>query len=177
MVQNDNTDYYGVNFIKHFSFTSKYLVNTPVSRLRWSRLRCCAVLQKHVIPALKNRTCLNTTIFMLDCYLQHIASPLKLFRQAFVKKPWPYYKHKRWNFLVFLVSRLESLWILVVVTIKDCVYKEKFSQLKANIIKHVQNIQPETLNATVDHTVLCLQQLIGLGGWYMEHIRIFGILL
>lgn len=37
-------------------------------------------------------------------------------------------------------------------------------------MRHVQNIQPETLNAMVDHTTLHVQHVIGHKSSYFEHL-------
>lgn len=45
-------------------------------------------------------------------------------------------------------------------TVNHHVSAKSVAELKASIFRHMQNIQPETLNATVDHAILYLQHVI-----------------
>ena len=124
------------------------------------------LLVQHVIPALQERNCEHTTIFMQDGATPHVARHVKdLLRETFTNDriisrqfpdDWP--------------SRSPDLnpcdfWLWGY--LKDRVYQghvRSLPDLKASIQRHVAQISPDMLRATVDHAVLRMQHVAELGG-------------
>lgn len=131
-----------------------------------------AMLREQLIPALQERNCLETTVFMQDGAPPHIAKEVKkLLRDTFGADR--------------LISRgFDNAWpprspdlnpcdFYLWGHLKDMVYRERHASvadLKSSIKRHVRCVTPEILNATVDHAVLRFQHVVASGGSHIEHI-------
>lgn len=138
-----------------------------VTSARYSEL-----LRQHVIPALQERQCLQTTVFMQDGATPHIGREVKeLLRANFgenrvisraFQDAWPP-RSPDLNPCDFW------LWGFL----KDRVYSggiRTIPELKASITRHVADIPRELLRATIAHAIMRFQRVIDVDGAHVEHI-------
>ncbi|GFX71948.1 uncharacterized protein TNCV_1443711 [Trichonephila clavipes] len=137
-------------------------------KVPWSD-ECSELLQQQVIPALQERQCLQTTIFMQDGATLHIGRQIKALHSAYFRNNRVISGHfpNEWPSLSpdlnlydiwlrgFLKNRVNSGGI------------RTLPALKANIIRHVAEIPRALLHATIENAIMRFKHTLLM---LMEHI-------
>ncbi|GBN43390.1 hypothetical protein AVEN_138006-1 [Araneus ventricosus] len=133
-----------------------------------------SLLRNQLIPALQQRGCVDSTIFMQDGAPPHIATPVKQLLNLHFGNDRIISRH----FLTVWPPRSPDLnpcdfWLWGYV--KDVVYGlpiPNLAELKNRITQHFHNITTETLRSVVEHAVLRLQLIGENGDQHIEHFLI-----
>lgn len=133
--------------------------------------RYCDLLRQHVIPALRERGALDSTVFMQDGAPPHIANVVtRLLRNTFgenriisrsFQNAWPP-RSPDLNPCDFW------LWGYL----KDRVYQRNTNtcwRLKMSIAREIANIPPEMLRASVEQSLVRFQAVLDANGNHIEH--------
>ncbi|GBM30839.1 hypothetical protein AVEN_18696-1 [Araneus ventricosus] len=130
-----------------------------------------SLLRNQLIPALQQRGCVGSTIFMQGGAPPHIATPVKkLFNPHFgidrnISRHFP----TAWQPRSPDMNPCDFwLWGYL----KDVVYGSliaNLAEMKNRIAQHVHNITTETLRSVVEHAVLRFQLIGDNGGQHIEH--------
>ncbi|GBM50112.1 hypothetical protein AVEN_242251-1 [Araneus ventricosus] len=129
------------------------------------------LLLNQLIPALQQRGCVNSTIFMKDGAPTHIATPVKQLLNLHFGNDRIISRH----FPTAWLPRSLNLnpcdfWLWGY--LKDVVYGgpiANLAELKNRITQHIHNITTETLRSVVEHAVLRFQLIGENGGQHIEH--------
>ncbi|GBL84849.1 hypothetical protein AVEN_93874-1 [Araneus ventricosus] len=128
-----------------------------------------SLLRNQLIPALQQRGCVDSTIFMQDEAPSHIATPVK----QLLNLHFGNYRIISLHFPTAWRPRSPDpcdfwLWGYL----KDIVYGgpiANLAELKNRITQHIHNITTETLRYVVEHAVLRFQLIRENGGKHIEH--------
>lgn len=146
--------------------TRNGFVRCTVTSDRYARL-----LEDHVVPALRQRGCLATTVFMQDGATAHTARRAKTVIQAH----FPDERVISRTFPIAWPARSPDLnpcdfWLWGF--LKDRVYQGSVTneaELKASIVRHVSLIHPDMLRAVVEHAIVRFQHIVDRQGMHVEH--------
>ncbi|GBM18817.1 hypothetical protein AVEN_203096-1 [Araneus ventricosus] len=130
-----------------------------------------SLLRNHLIPALQQRVCLDSTIFMQDCAPPHIATPVKQLLNLHFGNDRIISRH----FQTARPPRSPDLnpcdfWLWGYQ--KAVVYEgliANLAELKNRIMQHIHNISTETLRSVVEHAILRFQLIGENDGQNTEH--------
>ncbi|GBM44714.1 hypothetical protein AVEN_103182-1 [Araneus ventricosus] len=129
------------------------------------------LLRNQLIPALQQHVCVDSTIFMQDGALPHVATPVKQLLNLHFGNDRIISRH----FPTAWPERLPDLnpcdfWLWGY--LKDVLYVSPFAnltELKNRITQHIHNITTEILRSVVEHVVLCFQLIGENDGHHIEH--------
>lgn len=130
------------------------------------------LLSSYVIPALQQRQCLDSTVFMQDGATPHIATQVKdLLQRTFGND-----RIISRNFPTAWPARSPDLnpcdfWLWGY--LKNTVYcggVTNLADLKARIVHQIHSIQPDTLRSVVEHAVSRFQLVAEHGGQHIENL-------
>ncbi|NSX83578.1 hypothetical protein GOM44_04430 [Wolbachia endosymbiont of Atemnus politus] len=129
------------------------------------------LLRNQVIPALQQRACVGSIIFMQDGAPPHIFNPVKQlltmhFGTRIISRHFPTVWPPRspdlnpcdfwlWGYLKSVVFRGPI---------------QNLAELKTRITQHIHNITPDTLRSVVEHAVSRFQLVAENGGQHIEHL-------
>ncbi|GFU75815.1 uncharacterized protein TNCV_1652751 [Trichonephila clavipes] len=151
----------------HLEFASRFLARMEKDdagpwKILWS---------DEVIPALQERQCLQTTIFMQDGAIHHIGRQVKALLSGNFGDNRVISRHFPDAWLCPPDLNPCDFWLWGF--LKDRVYSAGIRTLpdfKASIIRHVIEIPRELLRTTIENAVLRFQHVIDVNGAHIGHI-------